>query len=109
MSDTPETDEARVNTTGRGLMIPIKVSKNLERQRDQARRDCLALLGLIADIRAGIGDPTGKLMQDELIQRCVRMRVALEQLRDCDWVITLPERMDGVRKIAREALQDPKA
>ncbi len=33
-----------------------------------------------------------------------RMREALERLRDCDWVITLPDRMDAVRKIAREAL-----
>jgi hypothetical protein len=29
---------------------------------------------------------------------------ALEKLRDCDWVITLPDRMDAVREIAREAL-----
>jgi len=29
---------------------------------------------------------------------------ALERLRDCDWVITLPDRMDAVREIAREAL-----
>ena len=30
---------------------------------------------------------------------------ALERIRDCDWVITLPDRMDAVRTIAREALQ----
>jgi hypothetical protein len=30
---------------------------------------------------------------------------ALTLLRDCDWVITLPDRMDGVRSIAREAIQ----
>lgn len=29
-----------------------------------------ALLGLLADIRAAVGDPTGKLMQDELVERC---------------------------------------
>lgn len=29
---------------------------------------------------------------------------ALERLRDCDWVISLPDRMDAVRDIAREAL-----
>lgn len=29
-----------------------------------------ALLGLVADIRAAVGDPTGKLMQDELLVRC---------------------------------------
>jgi hypothetical protein len=30
---------------------------------------------------------------------------ALVRLRDCDWAVTLPDRMDGVRKIAREAIQ----
>jgi hypothetical protein len=30
---------------------------------------------------------------------------ALVRLRDCDWVVTLPDRMDAVRKIAREAIE----
>lgn len=30
---------------------------------------------------------------------------ALERIRDCDFVITLPDRMDAVRAIAREALK----
>ena len=34
-----------------------------------------------------------------------RMKAALVRLRDCDWVIRLPDRMDGVRQIAREALE----
>ena len=29
---------------------------------------------------------------------------ALERLRDCDWVISLPDRMDAVRDIARDAI-----
>lgn len=33
-----------------------------------------------------------------------RLRAALVRLRDCDWQITLPDRMDAVRTIAREAL-----
>lgn len=47
-------------------------------------------------------------MQRELIaqdQKIQKMRSALERLRDCDWVITLPDRMDAVREIAKEALQ----
>lgn len=36
-----------------------------------------------------------------------RMRAALIRLRDCDWVITLPNRMDAVREIAREGLEEP--
>ena len=35
-----------------------------------------ALLGLLADIRAAVGDPTGKLMQDELVERCRKLRAA---------------------------------
>lgn len=29
---------------------------------------------------------------------------ALERLRDCDWVISLPDRMDAVRVIAADAI-----
>ncbi|MEZ5528708.1 MAG: hypothetical protein R3E57_02005 [Porticoccaceae bacterium] len=35
---------------------------------------------------------------------CEPLEQALVKLRDCDWVITLPDRMDGVRKIARNGL-----
>lgn len=34
------------------------------------RLDGSGLLLLLADIRAAVGDPTGKLMQDELVERC---------------------------------------
>jgi len=34
-----------------------------------------------------------------------RLAEALQKLADCDWVITLPDRINGVRAIAREALQ----
>ena len=40
-----------------------------------------ALLGLLADIRAAVGDPTGKLMQDELVERCRKLRADNELLR----------------------------
>lgn len=33
------------------------------------------------------------------------LKSALIRIRDCDWVITLPDRMDAVRQIAREALE----
>ncbi|MGI4852067.1 MAG: hypothetical protein ACRYGR_09020 [Janthinobacterium lividum] len=33
-----------------------------------------------------------------------RYRAALQRLADCDWVITPMDRMDAVRKIARDAL-----
>jgi hypothetical protein len=33
-----------------------------------------------------------------------RYRATLERIAGCDWVITLPDRMDAVRKIAQDAL-----
>ena len=49
----------------------------------------------------------------ENLQRCIveaderieKLEAALERIRDCDWVITPHDRMDGVRAIAREALE----
>lgn len=38
-------------------------------------------------------------------KRIKKLEAALERLRDCDWVITLSDRMDAVRQIAREALE----
>lgn len=40
----------------------------------------------------------------ELETENARLRDALTKLRDCDWVISLPDRMDAVRNIARDAL-----
>jgi hypothetical protein len=40
-----------------------------------------------------------------LKRRIAKLEAALHRLAGCDWVITLPDRMDGVRKIAREALE----
>jgi hypothetical protein len=34
-----------------------------------------------------------------------KFKTALERIRDCDFIITLPDRMDAVRAIAREALK----
>ena len=40
--------------------------------------------------------------------RIEALEKALIKLRDCDWTITLPDRMDAVRDIARQALlQEP--
>lgn len=42
----------------------------------------------------------------ELKQQLAELREALTRIRDCDWVITLPDRMDAVRDMARAALQE---
>ena len=38
-------------------------------------------------------------------RRIVALEIALTKIRDCDFVISLPDRMDAVRQIAREALE----
>ena len=40
--------------------------------------------------------------------RIKELEGSLIRLRDCDWVISLPDRMDAVRDIARNALKDTK-
>ena len=47
-----------------------------------AQRDEFTLLGLIADIRAAAGDPTGKLMQDELVQHIAAVVKERDDLRE---------------------------
>ena len=41
----------------------------------------------------------------EAADQIEKLREALQRIRDCDFVITLPDRMDAVRRIAREALE----
>ena len=42
-----------------------------------------ALFGLLAEIRAAVGDPTGKLMQSELVEHCQKLR------EERDWMAHL--------------------
>jgi hypothetical protein len=39
----------------------------------------IRLLNLVADIRAAVGDPTGKLMQDELVAHCRKLKAAADK------------------------------
>jgi hypothetical protein len=41
-----------------------------------------AVYGLLADIRAAVGDPTGTLMQDELVAHCRSLNAEVGQLRE---------------------------
>ena len=61
-----------------------------------------ALLTLLADIRAAVGDPTGKLMQDELAAHCAEMldrvtraEIILGRLATGCWHYTLNEHSEG--------------
>jgi len=42
---------------------------------------------------------------DVKTEQVYKLEAALKRIRDCDFVITLPDRMDAVRAIAREALE----
>ena len=44
------------------------------KRSDAELAEARALLGLLASIRAAVGDPTGRLMQDELVERCRQLR-----------------------------------
>ena len=44
--------------------------------------------------------------QKEQAERIAKLEAALIRLRDCDWVVTWADRMDAVRDIAKEALED---
>lgn len=46
------------------------------------RRANAAVYGLLADIRNAVGDPTGRLMQDELISHCRSLHAEVGQLRE---------------------------
>ena len=52
-------------------------------------------------------DLLNKQLKDRVLTRlkACKYQAALERIRDCDFVITLPDRMDAVRQIAREALE----
>jgi hypothetical protein len=56
--------------------------------------------------------PNSKFGSDDisfLLSEIRRKEEALRRLRDCDWTISLPDRMDAVREIARQALSDVEA
>jgi len=59
-------------------------------------------------MRHGYGGMVSLGFARSLERENIKLRAALEQLRDCDWVITLADRMGGVRDIARKALTDDK-
>lgn len=55
-----------------------------------------ALLGLVADIRAAVGDPEGKLMQDELVEHCRKLA------HSADWNRRRVEMLSRLQKHMRD-------
>jgi hypothetical protein len=74
-------------------------------------RDMLKLAKMYLEIPAVKNKETGTVLEQaasailQQDRKISKMEEALKRIRDCDWVITLPDRMDAVRAIAREALE----
>lgn len=74
-------------------------------------RDMLKLAKMYLEIPAVKNKETGTVLEQaasailQQDRKISKMEEALRRIRDCDWVITLPDRMDAVRAIAREALE----
>lgn len=74
----------------------------LEAERDSLKAELEATEADLENISQDFIDMRAEL---EATKALLGVRTeALERLRDCDWTITLPDRMDAVRQIAREAL-----
>lgn len=55
-------------------MTTAKKDMENTKDADAVGIESTALLGLLADIRAAVGDPKGRLMQDELVDHCQKIR-----------------------------------
>jgi hypothetical protein len=84
-------------------------NESLAKERDRLRADCenetkwaAHYLADAQNARARAERAEGELARER--EKVRALREACERLRDCDWVISLPDRMDAVRDIARAAL-----
>lgn len=104
-SDTPRTDKARLEIlqTGRPARVKASFAEELEREnqllRDELEQQAICN-GAGASRELALRAVIAELQREDL-----KLRSALERLRDCDFVVTPMDRMDAVREIAREALK----
>lgn len=63
------------NASDNAAEILAAYARQLEAKIEKLEKDkpSIGLLRLVADIRAAVGDPTGKLMQDELVEHCRKL------------------------------------
>jgi uncharacterized protein (DUF2461 family) len=78
----------------------------LERELKQADVDTLRALHERNKARKQLDAILLRLGQTQ--ERMINAERALQRIADCDFVITLPDRMDAVREIARQALEKAK-
>ncbi len=116
MSDapTPETDAEHMRILN-DMEIPIEsecfamvtFARRLERERDEARGELKLEQSRVWAAMLIIQKSDDE--RDSLRARVAELEEALIRLRDCDWTISLPDRMDAVREIARKALAKKEA
>jgi hypothetical protein len=113
---TPRTDAAQFIQHDMTAVVSADFARKLERELHESRNaERLArvqlgnerarlddLLSINATGAARLAHATAQLKAER--QKVQALRLACERLRDCDWVISLPDRMDAVRDIARTAL-----
>ena len=77
-----KTIESQIVTINGEEFVPASFARELEAKAKAASDDYVSALYLLADIRSAIGDPNGKLMQDELVEKIRQIREELERMLD---------------------------
>jgi septal ring factor EnvC (AmiA/AmiB activator) len=108
MNDTPTPRTNRFYASfADGECIPnqdewLALCESLESELTAACQEIDMLKSKYADHHAEAERLTSEI--NAVTEQRDRLKDALRKLADCDWVITLPNRMDAVRTIAAEAL-----
>jgi hypothetical protein len=103
-AEKPERPDGVTAKAGRGIASVLEMKgRTMTLNEYRASTDSNAFWRLDSGDRQNLLDGAVERI-DELEAEVGRLREALIRLRDCDGTITLPDRMDAVRKIAREAL-----
>ena len=98
MTNTPRTNAAILASNGQWSYVLKLCDEELERELTAVIKE-RDRLQTIVDEQCRVSS-----VCREYREQRDRLAEALQKLADCDWVITLPDRMDAVRSIAREAL-----
>jgi hypothetical protein len=106
---TPRTDAEAQTLIDADEVVPADFARTLERELAHERERSRLLLVAMNERDDGYTESRKRMSALESALNAEREKVralslACERLRDCDWVISLPDRMDAVRDIARAAL-----
>ena len=87
-----------------GELVKAEFAEQLERELTAMTEQRDAQAERIRYLEGATNHANGIPLTKAIEQRD-RLAEALQKLADCDWLITLPNRMDAVRTIANEALK----